>query len=108
MSPNTKFHCDRPQDSEKVGLYLFGACLEGVMTSSLMVYRCFVINFSVTHELIAMISPFMPNFGVRSHETSKLYLKMCFDACSENDIIDDGIILGLEWQNIQNTEISYY
>ena len=56
-------------------------------------------NFNVTRELITSIPPIM----VRSHETSKLNLKMYFFyACSENDIINDAIIFGLEWQNIPN------
>ena len=62
------------------------------MTSSKMVYRLFVFNFNAIHELIVSISPIMPNFRVRSQETSKLHMKVCFDACSENDIIDDVII----------------
>ena len=43
-----------------------------------MVYRYFLFNFNVIHELITSISVIMPNFRVRSQETSKTTLENVF------------------------------
>ena len=73
MSSNTKFHCDRSQDLEKVGLCLFEACLEGIMRHNKWSIDDF-FNFNAIRELITSIPPIM----VKSHETSKLSMKICF------------------------------
>ena len=72
-----------------------------MMTSSQMVYICFVLCSDATFELSTTFCPSMPNLRVRRREISELHLKMRFDACCENDIINYVIISSLYWQNFQ-------